>query len=83
MRAADIIIKKRGTGNQKGQELSRDEIEFLVNGYVDGSIPDYQMSAFLMAVYFSGMTFEETGILTECMLRSLKKIFRVIFYQEF
>lgn len=70
MRAADIIIKKRGTGNQKGQELSREEIEFLVDGYVDGSIPDYQMSAFLMAVYFSGMTFEETGILTGCMLRS-------------
>ena len=70
MRAADIIIKKRGTGNQKGQELSQEEIEFLVNGYVDGSIPDYQMSAFLMAVYFSGMTFGETGILTGCMLRS-------------
>lgn len=70
MRAADIIIKKRGTGNQKGQELSQEEIEFLVNGYVDGSIPDYQMSAFLMAVYFSGMTFTETGILTDCMLRS-------------
>ncbi len=70
MRAADIIIKKRGNANQKGQELSKDEIEFLVNGYVDGSIPDYQMSAFLMAVYFNGMTFEETGVLTNCMLHS-------------
>ncbi|MGN0728451.1 thymidine phosphorylase [Treponema sp.] len=70
MRAADIIIKKRGTGSEKGKELLKEEIEFLVNGYVDGSIPDYQMSAFLMAVYFSGMTFEETGILTGCMLNS-------------
>lgn len=70
MRAADIIIKKRGTGAEKGQALSREEIAFLVNGYADGSIPDYQMAAFLMAVYFSGMTFEETGYLTDCMLRS-------------
>lgn len=70
MRAADIIIKKRGSKSEKGAELSREEIEFLVNGYADGSIPDYQMSAFLMAVYFSGMTFTETGILTDCMLRS-------------
>ncbi len=70
MRAADIIIKKRGSGNTKGQELTKEEIEFMVNGYVDGSIPDYQMSAFMMAVYFNGMTFEETGYLTNCMLHS-------------
>ena len=61
MRAADIIIKKRGTGNIKGQSLTKEEIEFLIKGYVDGSIPDYQMAAFMMVVYFNGMTFEETG----------------------
>lgn len=70
MRAADIIIKKRGSGKVPGQALSKEEIEFIVNGYVDGSIPDYQMSAFMMAVYFNGMTFEETGWLTSCMLHS-------------
>jgi pyrimidine-nucleoside phosphorylase len=45
-------------------------MEFLVNGYVRGTIPDYQMSAFLMAVYFRGMDFEETTQLTEIMLNS-------------
>lgn len=70
MRAADIIIKKRGTGDVPGQTLTREELEFLVKGYTDGSIPDYQMSAFLMAVYFNGMTFEETGYLTDLMLHS-------------
>lgn len=70
MRAADIIVKKRGTGSIKGQSLSREEIDFMVRSYTDGSIPDYQMSAFLMAVYFNGMTFEETGYLTDCMLHS-------------
>ncbi|MBO5608034.1 MAG: thymidine phosphorylase [Treponema sp.] len=70
MRAADIIVKKRGTGNIPGQALSSEEIEFLVNGYTDGSIPDYQMSAFMMAVYFNSMTFEETGFLTSAMLHS-------------
>ena len=70
MRAADIIIKKLGTGTLKGQSLTKEEIEFLVKGYVDGSIPDYQMAAFMMAVYFNGMTFEETGYLTSQMLYS-------------
>ena len=70
MRASDIIIKKRGSSGQKGLELSKEEIQFMVKGYVDNSIPDYQMSAFLMAVYFSGMTFEETGFLTDAMLHS-------------
>ncbi|MEE3312980.1 MAG: thymidine phosphorylase [Treponema sp.] len=70
MRAADIIVKKRGTGSIKGQSLSREEIDFMVRSYTDGSIPDYQMSAFLMSVYFNGMTFEETGFLTDCMLHS-------------
>src|SRR6476661_2323888 len=65
MRTVDLIQRKRG-----GEELSPEEIEFLVNGYTNGEIPDYQMSAFLMAVYFSGMTDREVGRLTECMLRS-------------
>ena len=70
MRAADIIIKKRGNKLQKAQELESEELEFMVRGYVDGSIPDYQMSAFLMAVYFNGMSFRETARLTELMLHS-------------
>ncbi len=49
-------------------------MEFLVNGYVRGTIPDYQMSAFLMAVYFRGMDFEETTRLTEIMLNSGKVV---------
>ena len=78
MRATDIIMKKRGTfvrtkdgKEQKGNTvLSAEEIKFIIDGYVNGTIPDYQISAFLMAVYFNGMTFEETGTMTECMLRS-------------
>ena len=79
MRAADIIMKKRGTfvRNAEGKQiltgsisLSKEEIQFLVNGYVAGTIPDYQMSSWLMAVYFNGMTFEETGFLTDVMLHS-------------
>jgi pyrimidine-nucleoside phosphorylase len=65
MRALDIIVKKRN-----GQELSEEEIRFLVRGYVDGSIPEYQVSAWLMAVFFRGMTGRETGILTREMIAS-------------
>ncbi|MBR2579347.1 MAG: thymidine phosphorylase, partial [Clostridia bacterium] len=65
MRVYDIIEKKRDK-----LELSKDEINFLIKGYVDGEIPDYQMSAFLMAVYFNGMSDDEIEILTECMLNS-------------
>lgn len=65
MRAYDIIEKKRDDCS-----LSKDEIRFLIEGYVNGEIPDYQMSAFLMAVYFNGMTDEECESLTECMLNS-------------
>ncbi|MCI1209564.1 MAG: thymidine phosphorylase [Treponema sp.] len=79
MRATDIIMKKRGTFirdaegklNLSGNiTLTKEEIKFLIDGYVAGSIPDYQVAAWLMAVYFNGMTFEETGYLTECMLHS-------------
>ncbi len=59
MRMYDIIARKRD-----GQELSEAEISYLIRGYVDGSIPDYQMSAFLMAVYFNGMTEKETHFMT-------------------
>ncbi len=65
MKMYDIITKK-----QSGRELTEEEIEFFVNGVTDGSIPDYQISAFLMAVWFRGMTEEETGVLTECMVDS-------------
>jgi pyrimidine-nucleoside phosphorylase len=64
-RAIDVIRKKRDGG-----ELSRDEIESLVNSYTRGDIPDYQMSAWLMAVVLRGMTRAETAALTEAMLRS-------------
>lgn len=70
MRATDIIAKKRGTGKIPGAELTREEIEFIINGYTDGTIPDYQMSALMMAIYFNGMTFNETGVLTNLMLHS-------------
>jgi pyrimidine-nucleoside phosphorylase len=65
MRTVDLIQRKRG-----GDELSPAEMEFLINGYTNGDIPDYQMSAFLMAVYFKGMTDREVSRLTECMLHS-------------
>ncbi|PIE97872.1 MAG: thymidine phosphorylase [Treponema sp.] len=74
MRAVDIIMKKRGFKTMPPQELSRDEIEFLINSYVKGEIPDYQVSAWLMAVFFNGMSFEETAVLTEVMLNSGSRI---------
>ncbi|MCM1321407.1 MAG: thymidine phosphorylase [Bacteroides sp.] len=71
MRAADIIIKKRGSVlNPSGAELTAEEITFLINNFVSGNIPDYQMAAWLMAVYFNGMTFRETAALTSAMLNS-------------
>ncbi len=64
-RAIDVIRKKRD-----GVELSRAEIESLVNAYTRGDIPDYQVSAWLMAVVLRGMTRAETAALTDAMLRS-------------
>jgi pyrimidine-nucleoside phosphorylase len=64
-RAIDVIRKKRDDG-----ELSRSEIESLVNAYTRGDIPDYQVSAWLMAVVLRGMTRAETAALTDAMLRS-------------
>jgi pyrimidine-nucleoside phosphorylase len=69
MRTVDLIQRKRD-----GDELAPEEIEFLVNGYTNGEIPDYQMSAFLMAVYFAGMTDREVSRLTECMLSSGERV---------
>jgi pyrimidine-nucleoside phosphorylase len=65
MRAVDLIIKKRD-----GDELSREEIEFFVAGLTAGEIPDYQVAAWLMAVFFQGMTAEETTALTLAMANS-------------
>jgi pyrimidine-nucleoside phosphorylase len=65
MRTVDLILRKRG-----GEELSVEELQYLVNGYTAGDIPDYQMSAFLMATYFSGMTDRELSGLTEVMMLS-------------
>lgn len=62
---AALIAKKRD-----GDELSDDEIEFLISGYTDGSIPDYQMSAWAMAVYFQGLVDREIDTLTAAMLAS-------------
>ncbi|HWI53050.1 MAG TPA: pyrimidine-nucleoside phosphorylase [Symbiobacteriaceae bacterium] len=65
MRAYDIIYKKR-----MGQELTREEIEFLISGFVSGDVPDYQMSALAMAICLQGMTARETADLTMAMARS-------------
>ena len=65
MRMVDLIEKKRN-----GRELTKEEIYFIVNGYTDGSIPDYQMSSFLMSVFFKGMTAEETANMTMAMVES-------------
>ncbi|MEF9933766.1 MAG: pyrimidine-nucleoside phosphorylase [Clostridium sp.] len=77
MRISDIILKKRNN-----QKLTKEEIEFFVDGYTDGSIPDYQASALLMAIYFNGMDSEETLNLTMAMASSgdmidLSKIYGV------
>ena len=65
MRPVDLIAKKRD-----GQALSTDEIQFLVDGFTRGDIPDYQVSAWLMAVYLRGMSSDETVALTLAMARS-------------
>jgi pyrimidine-nucleoside phosphorylase len=65
MRTVDLIHRKRDGG-----ELAAAEIQFLVDGYTRNDIPDYQMSAFLMAVYYSGMTDREVSAMTDCMVAS-------------
>ncbi|HEY3138536.1 MAG TPA: thymidine phosphorylase [Blastocatellia bacterium] len=65
MRAVDVIAKKRD-----GRVLTRDEIGFIIRGYTDGDVADYQMAALLMAIYLRGMSDDETLALTEAMLHS-------------
>lgn len=65
MRMVDLIVKKR-----EGEPLSKAEIHFIIHNYVQGGIPDYQMSAWAMAVYFRGMSLEETTELTLAMAQS-------------
>ena len=62
MRTVDLIQRKRD-----GEELAPEEIEYLIDGYTNGDIPDYQMSAFLMAVWFKGLSLGETRALTLAM----------------
>ena len=69
MRMYDLILKKR-----EGGCLTESEINYIVKGYTQGSIPDYQMSAFLMAVYFKGLSDEETFALTKAMTDSGEKL---------
>lgn len=69
MRMYDIIERKRD-----GYSLTSKEIEFFVQGYTNGSIPDYQMSALLMAIYFQGMSLTESAYLTRAMVNSGERI---------
>lgn len=65
MRMYDLIMEKRNGGL-----LSEEEIRYMIDGYVKGEIPDYQMSAMLMAIYFQGMNDKETAILTDAVAHS-------------
>src|SRR5712691_9926477 len=65
MRTVDLIHKKRDGG-----ELTAEEISYLVESYTSGAIPDYQISALMMAVYFAGMTDREVSALTDSIVRS-------------
>ncbi len=65
MRAVDIIEKKK-----KNNSLTKEEIDFMVQGYTQGQIPDYQMAAFLMTIYFNGMNYDEIANMTESFVNS-------------
>ncbi len=69
MRVPELIQRKR-----EGEELEQEELAFLIEGYMRGEIPDYQMSAFLMAVFFKGLTDAETDNLTALMVASGEKL---------
>ncbi|MDD4666001.1 MAG: pyrimidine-nucleoside phosphorylase [Clostridia bacterium] len=68
MRAVDLIVKKR-----KGKALQKEEMEYFINNYVQGIIPDYQMAALCMAIYFQGMQKKEVANLTMAMVKSGEK----------
>src|SRR5258706_7667935 len=68
MRTVDLIHRKRD-----GEELSTEEIAYVVDGYTNGTIPDYQASAFLMAGFFFGMSDREIGALTQRIRESREK----------
>ena len=65
MRAYDIICKKRDK-----EELTFEELDFMINGYINQKVPDYQVSALLMAIYLNGMTKKELFSLTKLMTDS-------------
>lgn len=65
MRMVDLIVKKR-----QGQALSAEEIAWMIQSYTQGAVPDYQMSAMMMAICFAGMSREETAVLTDAMTHS-------------
>lgn len=69
MRMADLIAKKKD-----GLELTKEELNFIIQGYVQGRIPDYQISALAMAICFQGMTAEETADLTMAMVNSGEQV---------
>ncbi len=69
MRAVDLIEKKK-----RGEALSEEELRFLIQGFTDGEVPDYQMSAWTMAVCFQGMNQEETAALTAAMAESGEQV---------
>lgn len=69
MNAEQIIIKKRD-----GEELSEQELQFLIKGFMNAEIPDYQIAAFLMAIHFQGMSFAEMFLLTRLMIESGKRL---------
>ena len=69
MRTVDLIQRKRN-----GEELSSEEISWLVDGYTRGTIPDYQVSALLMAVYYQNMTDVEVGAMVESIIASGDRI---------
>lgn len=69
MNPVELILKKRN-----GYVLTKDEINFFINAYLQGAITDYQMSAMLMAIYFQGLMPDEITALTECYIQSGKQI---------
>ena len=68
IRPAELIQRKRD-----GEELPDDELAELILGYARGEVPDYQMAAFCMAVFFRGLSPRETYVLTDAMIRAARR----------